>query len=126
MEAANRPDIRTTLRSELNRAQDARLSGNEGMARVCARRAAGWAIQHYLSSFGKDPGLDNAYKYIDFLYKKESNLEIQAALENMLTRVDEDMNLPPEVDLLEDAYTVIKTLLGEDLRSTYREKPATF
>ncbi|NUM48429.1 MAG: hypothetical protein HUU38_27285, partial [Anaerolineales bacterium] len=33
--------------SELQRGQQARAEGNEGMARVCARRAAGEVIRAY-------------------------------------------------------------------------------
>ena len=40
-------DWKEKLQKEFERAQIARASGNEGQARVCARRAAGIAIREY-------------------------------------------------------------------------------
>ncbi len=43
-----RPDLHKSIEKELENAERARSNENEGMARVCARRAAGWAAEEYL------------------------------------------------------------------------------
>src|SRR3972149_4027765 len=43
---------RQRVERELTRAKAARTKGNEGRARVCARRAAGWAGEAYLQQSG--------------------------------------------------------------------------
>ena len=41
-------DCKIKYDQEINRAEKARQDGNEGMARVCARRAAGIVVGEYL------------------------------------------------------------------------------
>ena len=43
---------RIQVREELLLAKQSRLEGNEGRARVCARRAAGTAVKLYLENKG--------------------------------------------------------------------------
>jgi len=46
-------DWKDKLEIEFERAETARSSGNEGQARVCARRAAGIAIREYYARRGQ-------------------------------------------------------------------------
>ncbi len=53
-------DATERIARELATAEAARARGNEGMARVCARRAAGWVAEAYLRANGSgiaDPGV---------------------------------------------------------------------
>lgn len=106
-----------TLTNELANAVEARKSGNHGRARVCARRAAGWAIREYLRGKGISLDTPNAYEYIKYLQNRpDTNPEMRAVLGHFLERVqkdspEEDAYWPLEADLIEEARWVIETLL---------------
>ncbi|MFT3895039.1 MAG: hypothetical protein QM730_25720 [Anaerolineales bacterium] len=48
-------DLQEQIQKEFEKADQARSKGNEGQARVCARRAAGIAIREYLNRKGIRP-----------------------------------------------------------------------
>jgi hypothetical protein len=99
---------------ELNQARSARSEGKEGMARVCARRAAGIAIAEYLRKHKlPDPG-PSAMDRLNFLKIQESisPMALNAA-RHLTQRVDENFQLPPNVDLIREAQLLINTLLPE-------------
>lgn len=87
------------------------------MARVCARRAAGWAAKSFLSEKGIKLRMRDSFEHLHYL--KESELispNIKRALENLSTSVEKDEAgeesvLPPDVDLLDDAQQVVQALL---------------
>ncbi len=54
-------DWQNEIRLEFEKAERARARGNEGQARVCARRAAGIAAREYLSRRGEQPRTSSAY-----------------------------------------------------------------
>ena len=56
-----------TITTELTTAYRAEAAGNLGRARVCARRAAGWAIQAHLEARGGHPVTSNALDNIKYL-----------------------------------------------------------
>ena len=58
-------------RQELNRAEEARKRGNEGMARVCARRAAGWTVQAYLGRMSIELKSNNVLDQLRYLLNEE-------------------------------------------------------
>lgn len=99
------------IKQELAMARRSRREGNEGRARVCARRAAGFAVQHYLREEGLHPGEDHAYQVL-FLYREQPNLstEVIQALRWLTTRVDHDHQLPEGVDLVREAEVVITSV----------------
>lgn len=100
------------IKAELDHAQRARAEGNEGKARVCARRAAGIAAGEYLRNNGfPDPGL-NAYQRIKYLCEiPEISSEICQVAKHFLVRVTPDHNLPIDIDLIADANWLVKKLL---------------
>lgn len=53
------------IEQEFALAEQARARGNEGQARVCARRAAGIAIREYLTRRGIRPPSASAYDLLD-------------------------------------------------------------
>lgn len=102
---------------ELEKAQQTRQKGNEGMARVLARRAAGLAIREYLSKIGIDQnGLSLNALIKDDGVRKHLPASTHQALDRLTTRIGMDFQFPVDFDLLLDAQTVIEVLsinLGE-------------
>ena len=90
--------------NEIKNARSSREAGNEGRARVCARRAAGIAAGEYLSDihplYIKKSALEN-------LLNLREHPDIPANLKDIvnlfLIHVDYDHNLPVDVDLIEKA-----------------------
>ena len=97
---------------ELEQAENARSGGNEGMARVCARRAAGIAIGEYFAREGL-PDIDpSAHERIKQLrYSPGTSDEVRCIADHLLQRVDVHHNLPPEVDLIAETHQLVEALL---------------
>lgn len=104
---------------ELDAASQAQADGKLGMARVCARRAAGWAIQVKLNEQGIILNTRSAFDYIKY-YSAQENLEqrISKILEYLQIKVikdseDEDSYWPlPGIDLISEAHWLVEKLLG--------------
>lgn len=97
------------VQEEMLLAKQSRAEGNEGRARVCARRAAGTAAGLYLVERGVGSSHDNAVQSLLKLSELESLPErVQTAAGWLVERVDENSNLPPEVDLIQEAGIVIR------------------
>lgn len=102
------------VQEELLLAKQSRLEGNEGRARVCARRAAGAAVQVYLDKEELSAHGENAIESL--LTLKELVLlpdRIQQAVKSLVQRVNLDHNLPSDVDLIHEASIVIQYLEDE-------------
>lgn len=92
------------MQAELENGEVARARGNEGMARVCARRAAGYAVAEYFTRVGIDFRNPSAYERLRFLQTLPDVPEdVRAACAALTLRVDTEYRLPPEVDLLLEA-----------------------
>jgi hypothetical protein len=100
--------------AEIQQAETARAAGNEGMARVCARRAAGAAAGEYLQRRGLALRTPSAYDRLRFLRELPgvSPRAAQAA-ERLLARVTPEYTLPVEADLIAEARQLRQELLGE-------------
>jgi hypothetical protein len=99
------------IRQELDSAQRARAEGNEGRARVCARRAGGVAAREYLGQRGEDVTGRSAYQLLQRLAAAEDAPELARRCASLLTlRVDEGFSLPAEVDLLREARELCREL----------------
>ena len=97
---------------EIFQSELARKQGNEGKARVCARRAASVAIAEYLDRKGlPDPGASA----IDRLTLLESLPDVPGDVKNaarhLLMNVSPDHTLPEEVDLIAEARGLEQALL---------------
>lgn len=96
---------------ELEKARKTIQSGNEGMARVLARRAAGLAIREYLQTGDFDlRGLSLNAIIKDEEVRMALPVSIHAALERLSTRIGMDFQFPVDFDLLMDAQKVIEQL----------------
>ena len=100
------------IQAELDHALRARAEGNEGKARVCARRAAGIAVGEYLKNNGvPDPG-QSAYDRLKYLCEIDHiPNEISQVASHFLIRVTPDHTLPPDIDLISEARWLIEKLL---------------
>ncbi len=102
------------VHEELAAAQAARERGNEGMARVCARRAAGWAVG--LADRGDPPAAisGNAYLLLKwYADRTEEPDNLREAAGRLTARITEDHTLPHSEDPLRDARRLVEALLGD-------------
>jgi hypothetical protein len=82
----------------------ARDKGNEGMARVCARRAVGILISEYFNNQGYDSQSISAYNQLSrFTSLPEVDEQAKIICNHFLLRVDSNHNLPADVDLIVEA-----------------------
>jgi hypothetical protein len=97
---------------EITQAEAARAAGNEGKARVCARRAAGIVIGEYLERSGNPLLNASAYDRLRYL-QNSSNLPepVREIISHFLVRIDTDHNLPVDADLITEAKWLAETLL---------------
>ena len=105
-------DWRTEIEAELEKAVQARARGNEGQARVCARRAAGIAVREYLTRRGIRPPSVSAYDLLNLL-KEDANLSppLRRIADHLTLRVTEEFKLPVEADLVAEARTFCEELV---------------
>lgn len=108
------PNWREKIEIEFSRAESAREGGNEGQARVCARRAAGIAIREYYTRRGQNIRTPSAYDLLNLL-AEESHLspEIKQAAAHLTLQVNEAFELPIDIDLLDEARLICNQLLSE-------------
>ncbi len=112
-------DMNAEIFAELKRADAARSAGNEGRARVCARRAAGIAareflLRHEIQTSDVAQGRSHIGSSYDAL-KKLADVpglgpEIKRAVGYLTLRVNEDFSLPVTIDLIEEARKIIEGL----------------
>ena len=96
---------------ELQQAEQARTGGKEGMARVCARRAAGVAIGEYLRLQGLPSPGPSAYDRLRYLQNLPTVPQgARQAAENLVTRINVDGVLPVEADLIGEARKLAQEL----------------
>ena len=107
-------DWKVKLQSEFERAEAARTRGNEGQARVCARRAAGIAIREYYARRGQSVRTPSAYDLLQLL-AEEPHLspDLKQAAAYLTLRVTEEFKFPVDVDLLDEARKLCDGLLTE-------------
>jgi hypothetical protein len=105
-------DWKTRLRLEFANAEKARAKGNEGQARVCARRAAGIAIREYFNRRGARVLSTSAYDLLNLL-KNEPHLspDLKRIADHLTLRVTEEFKLPVDVDLVAEAKKLCERLL---------------
>jgi hypothetical protein len=105
----------TLFQNELQQAELARSIGNEGKARVCARRAAGIIFNEYFrqkSILTPPPGAYDAIRFFHTL--PEITDDIHNIAGHFLERVDKNFALPDNVDLIQDARWLAQRLLSQE------------
>ncbi|MGZ9234658.1 MAG: hypothetical protein ACXW4E_03965 [Anaerolineales bacterium] len=105
-------DWKTQINAEFEKAEQARARGNEGQARVCARRAAGIAIREYLLRQGIRPPSVSAYDLLNLLKGDPSlSSELQQIADHLTLRVTDEFKLPVNADLVAEARIFCEELL---------------
>jgi HEPN domain-containing protein len=105
-------DWQTQINAEFEKAEEARARGNEGQARVCARRAAGIAVREYLLRRGIRPPSASAYDLLNQL-KGDPDLSpgLKRIADHLTLRVTEEFKLPVNADLVAEARIFCEELL---------------
>lgn len=108
-------DWKEQLQEEFERAEGARARGNEGQARVCARRAAGIAAREYLTRQREEVRTSSAYDLLNLLKDDPRlSLDLKKIAEYLTLRVNEEFKLPVDVDLITEARKFCEGLLKID------------
>lgn len=103
--------VRLQIEAELSRGEAARSNGNEGMARVCARRAAGILVRDYLAKRHVQPPSSAAYDLLKFVRDMTGiPADIQQVLDHLIARVDSEHNLPDSIDLIQETRWLVQVL----------------
>lgn len=111
---ASMTDWKTKINQELDQAEAARRKGNEGQARVCARRAAGVAIREYYRRLDRPIQTPSAYSLLNHLMKEPGlPADLRTAAIHLTTRVTQEFELPVDVDLITEAKILCEGLLPE-------------
>jgi hypothetical protein len=104
--AGNLPPPR--IQREMQLAQDARQHDQEGRARVCARRAAGWALEPQWRTAHPGRRPPGAYKLLSWSAgEPRIPAMVRQASQRLTVRVSADYRLPHEQDPLDDASIII-------------------
>jgi len=108
-------DWQTQIQNEFEMAEQARARGNEGQARVCARRAVGIAAREYFAQRGQALRAPSAYDLLKLLAEDPLlPADLQQAAVYLTLRVNEEFKLPVDVDLLAEARKLCSGLSSEN------------
>lgn len=112
MPGMNAPDWQQRYIQELARARQARSDGNEGMARVCARRAVGELLGEYFQRRGIPVRTPSAYDRLHLLVSlPDVEAQVKTIAEHFLLRITPEHTLPVEADLIAEADWLAQALL---------------
>ena len=107
-------DWKTHFDSEIALGYAARWEGNEGRARVCARRALALALADYLGRRGERPEGSDAVALIQLSRTRpDMPAGVQEKLAHFLVRVEPGGRFPIDADLLEEARWICAELVDE-------------
>jgi hypothetical protein len=100
------------IEKELATATYARSTGNDGMMRVCARRAAGVAIAYWLQSHPEKRWGVDAMNQLHSLSRDTAIPEIARGAATRLTaRITQQFHSPFSTDPIDDANIIINFFL---------------
>lgn len=100
------------IQRELTTAQEAASEGNEGKSRVCARRAAGFAISLFITTHARPGWGTDALGQLQHL-KDDATLpeDIRKAATRLTTRITDRFQYPFSTDPIADARLIVDHLL---------------
>jgi hypothetical protein len=103
--------MKTDWEPELGAALRARQAGNEGRARVCARRAAGTAARDFLTRNRVRLRPASAYEALRALEQFPGLApDLRSAASHLTLRVTGEFALPVEADLIAEARKLCESL----------------
>jgi hypothetical protein len=101
---------------EIHKALEVRARGNEGQARVCARRAAGIVVREYFQNHGLPVLSSSAYDLLkELLQFPDLPGSSRQAAEYLTLRVTEEFTLPVAIDLVQEARALAESLFPHDI-----------
>jgi hypothetical protein len=104
------------VEAEIADAQMSRSGGNEGRARVCARRAAGLAISTYYEKCLDQSPPASAYVLLQWYSEQEEiSKDLREAARRLTVRVTPEYELPHDEDPIEDAKSLVQHILPVEL-----------
>ena len=106
-------EVKSRIEAEFDLAEKSRSQGFEGRARVCSRRAAGIAVRDYLERIQSI--LPGTSLNVNQLFSRLINLptaspEIRLITSHLLARVNEEHELPPDIDILAETRWLVNKL----------------
>jgi len=110
-QGAGSPRLRQRIEDELRAAERARGEGEEGKARVHARRAAGWAAADYFHRVvgaSQPNGATECLRW--FATRSELPADLREAARRLTVHVTADHVLPHPEDPLVDARLIVDNL----------------
>jgi len=106
--------IYDVVQSELEGAEQAMQIGNLGKARVCARRACGVAISHWLNFHSNKNWGESAINQLKELRDDESfPVEIREPAKRLTAKVNQHFNTGFEENPTEDGNMIVKYFLSQ-------------
>ena len=115
--------LKSRVGAEFTQALRARQAGNEGRARVCARRAAGWALAELFAEQASAEEGRDALRMLAWLENhSQAPMGLREAAGRLTTRLEPGFIFPHPQDPLEDARRILDQLLGRDWRAGEAER----
>jgi|DewCreStandDraft_5_1066085.scaffolds.fasta_scaffold44786_2 hypothetical protein len=113
-----------SFQEEIEKALQAKAKGNEGRARVCARRAVKHIIAEYLRRENIHANTQSAYGLIRFFTALPSlSSEVREVARHFLVKVTPTGSLPIDVDLITEALWLCETLLEKENSHSHSNLP---
>ena len=99
------------IEQELAKAATGLREGNDGLARVCARRAVALGAQAWVTRGGRKTGPADAMNQLRKIQQEEAfPLEMREAAQRLLTKVTERDQAPVSTDPIADARLILAHL----------------
>ncbi len=107
-------EVRLSIAKELATGTAALRAGNEGMARVCARRAAGAAVLFWVRQNPRDWRSDIMGALTAVSVDHSFPSPVRDACRRLTARITVNFESPFQTNPLEDSSIVINHFLGDD------------
>lgn len=106
------------IEKELAMAHEALREGNDGKARVCARRASGQALSWYLTKFSHSNWGTDALRQLQHAAREESiPIDVKDAATRLTTKISDQFTYPFTTNPIDDAAIIIdyvKSVMDSD------------
>ncbi len=99
------------IAQELGKATEGIKNGNNGLARVCARRAVAIATKHWITRSGKSDWQGDTLHQLRRIQEENTfPMEVRKAAQRLITKVTEQTKLPMTTNPISDARIIIDHL----------------
>lgn len=96
------------IEKEFSAARSALAVGNDGKARVCARRAAGQALSWYMTAIPRSWGTDAMRQLLGAKDEPSFPAEVREAAARLSTRISEKFTYAFATNPLDDASLIVR------------------